>query len=71
VVSNNVAAFNTEFDRIHREGFPNNWDFGGVLIQWVQYCQRLVEPKSKVDSTHEKTTPLKAKTMVNYSKRDF
>jgi len=29
------------------------------------------EPKIKLDSSHEKTTTLKCKTMVNYLKRDF
>lgn len=32
VVAKNVNAFNDEFYRIVREGFPSCWDYGGVLI---------------------------------------
>lgn len=66
-----VAAFNAEFQRIFKAGFPNCWDFGGVLIRWEQYNQRLVETKSKVDSSHEKISTLKENIIVNYLKRDF
>jgi len=71
VVSKNVVAFNMEFDRIVRASFPNCWNFWGVLIEWEKYIQILVEAKRKVDFSHEKTSTLKGKTVVNYLKRNF
>ena len=34
VVTKDVATFNVEFERVVIAGFPNCWDFGGVMIQW-------------------------------------
>lgn len=53
-----------------RAGLPSCWDLVGGLIPWEQYSQMLVETKSRVDSSHEKTSTLKGKTMENYLRRD-
>lgn len=71
VVLKDVVAFNINFQDIVRELFPTYWDFVGVLIQWEKYNQRTVEAKSKVDSSHQNTSTVKGKTVVNYLKKDF
>lgn len=65
-----IESFNGEFELLTRVGFPSCWELGEINT-WDQYKQQLVEAKSRVDSSHEKTATLKGRTMVNCLKKDF
>lgn len=66
-----VSKFNILFDKRVRVELPSCWDIQGNLLPWKTYDTLLVEAKSKVDNTHEKTTVLKGATIVNYLNKDF
>ena len=66
-----ISKFNILFDKRVRDGLPSWWDLQGNLLPWKTYETLLVEAKSKVDNTHEKTTVLKGVTIVNYLNKEF
>jgi len=66
-----VSKFNILFDKRVRAGLPSCWDLQGNFLPWKTYETLLVEAKSKVDNTHEKTIVLKGATIVNYLNKDF
>ena len=66
-----VSKFNILFNKKVRARLPSCWDLQGNLLPWKTYETLLVEAKSKVDNTHEKTTVLKGATIVKYLNKDF
>ena len=66
-----VSKFSILFDKRVRVGLPSCWDLQGNLLPCKTYETLLVETKSKIDNTHEKTTVLKGATIVNYLHKDF
>lgn len=65
-IKESVLRFNTNSDKRIRVGFPSCWDQEGKFIPWETYETLLVEAKSEIDISHEKTTVLKGSTIVNY-----
>ena len=70
-IKKEVDKFNTMFDKRTREGLPSHWDIQGNLLSRETYETLLVEEKSKIDNTHEKTVVLKGTTIVNYLHKHF
>lgn len=66
-----VNAFHAKFDARVKEGLPCCSNLVGILTPWTQYKQMLVEAKINADSSNEKMTTLKEKTMVNYLIMEF
>lgn len=66
-----VHRFNTNFDKRIMVGFPSCWDQQGNFLPWETYETLLVEEKSNIDSSHEKTIGFKGYTIVNYLYRYF
>lgn len=66
-----VMKFNVIFDKRTSAGLPSCWDQQGNLLSWELYETLLVEARSKISSTHEKTAVLKGATIVNYLHKEF
>lgn len=66
-----VSRFNILFDKRVRAGLPSCQDLQGNLLPWKSYETFLVEAKSNIDITNEKTTVLKGETIMKYLNKDF
>lgn len=66
-----MMSFDINFDKRTRVGLPSCWDQQNNFLSWELYETLLVEEKSKINSTHEKTGVIKGATIVNYLHKDF
>lgn len=66
-----VMKFNINFDKRTRVGLPSCWDQQGNLLPQDTYESLLVQSKTKIIYTHERTIVLKGTTILNYLHRYF
>jgi len=66
-----MENFNSSFDKKFRAGLPSCWNKQGSLLSWEQYEIFLVEEKSEINASHDKTKILKGDTIMNYLLGDF
>lgn len=58
-IKESKLTFHSNFDKRTRVGFPSGWGQQGNILPWETYDTLLVEAKSKINASHEKTTILK------------